>query len=286
MQIPASLAVAAISALIISGAATATAQAATGDADRDGIPTRWEKSHGMNPWRAADALADFDRDGLKNLGEYRQGGLLRDEDTDNDGADDGDEVKDGLRSTDIDDPDTDDDGILDGDEDADHDDVDNEDEDDALEGCRADDDDRDGDRIADEDENELHSTVGDADTDDDGIVDGDEDADEDGEANEDEDDSVGDNCSGDHDGDGQSDEDEGDEFGTIDAFDAESGTLVVIAENGYTVTAVVTEETEIEFEDADDVEATTDDLQPGVVVAELEFDDETGALEEIEIFHV
>lgn len=286
MQIPTSLAVAAISALIISGASPAAAHAATGDADRDGIPTRWERNHGMNPWKAADALSDFDRDGLTNLGEYRHGGLLRDEDTDNDGADDGDEVKDGLRSTDIDDRDTDDDTIPDGDEDADDDGVDNEDEDDAREGCRADDDDRDADSVADEDENELHSRIGDSDSDDDGILDGHEDADEDGEANEDEDDSPADHCSGDHDGNGESDEDEGDESGTIDSFDAASGTLVVTTENGLTITVVVTEHTEIEFENADDVEATTADLQPDVRVAELELDDETGELEEIEIFHV
>ena len=277
-----SFSAAAITALLIAGIGTSPASAASGDADRDGIPTRWEKNHGMNPFKAADALADFDRDGLKNLGEYRNGGRLRDEDTDNDGHDDGDEVKDGFRSTDIDDADTDGDGTKDGDEDADRDGVDNEDEDDAREGCRADDDDRDHDAVDDEDENELGSAVGDADSDNDGIVDGDEDSDEDGEANEDEDDALNDTCSGDSDEDGESDEDEGDESGTIESFDG--STLVVTTVNGYTVSGVVTEDTEVEFEDSEDAEATTADLQPGVVVAELEFDDETWAIEEIEIY--
>jgi hypothetical protein len=260
----------------------AAAHAGSRDADRDGIPTRWERSHGMRPFYAADALADFDRDGLKNLDEYRLGGLLRDEDTDNDGHDDGDEVKDGFRSTNLKDADTNDDGEKDGDEDADGDRVDNEDEDDAREVCRADDDDRDGDHVDDEDENELGLSARDADGDNDGVLDGDEDGDKDGEANEDEDDTSGDACSGDLDGDGESDEDETDRLGAIASFDG--STLVVTARAGYQVSGVVTSDTEVDFENAEDTEATTADLQPGVVVAELEFDDETGAIEEIEIY--
>lgn len=263
----------------------AGAYAGSGDADGDGIPTRWERNHGMRPFYAADARADFDRDGLRNLGEYRQGGLLRDEDTDNDGHDDGDEVRDGFRSTDIDDADTDNDGERDGDEDADRDGVDNEDEDDAREGCRADDDDRDGDNVSDEDENELGLSPIDADRDNDGVLDGDEDRDEDGEANEDEDDVFGDSCSDDLDGDGESDEDEADLLGFIASFDG--STLVVTTTAGHQISGVVTQDTEVEFEDAEDAgdaEASTANLQPGVMVAELEFDDVTGAIEEIEIY--
>jgi len=59
---------------------------------------------------------------------------------------------------------------------------------------------------------------------------------------------------------------------------------VVTSSAGYQVSGVLTQDTEVEFEDAGDTEATTADLQPGVVVAELEFDDETGAIEEIEIY--
>ncbi len=295
MRISRGLAAAAVTALLVTGAASAPAHAA-GDADGDGIPTRWETNHGMDPLKAADALADFDKDGLKNLGEYRKDGLLRDEDTDNDGHDDGDEVKDGLRTTDIDDADTDDDATKDGDEDADRDGVANEDEDDAAETCRADDDDRDGDDVDNEDENELGSSVGDADSDDDGVADGDEDGDEDGESNEDEDDAVNDDCNGDQDGDGESDEDEGDTMGIIASFDAATGELVITGAGGYVITGVVTEDTEINFEEADgdesedsddqfeDREATTADLMPGTSVAELEFDDETGTLEELEIY--
>ena len=282
---------------IAAGAALATAglfsfmpmaHAGSSDADGDGIPNRWERNHGMNPFRAWDARADFDKDRLTNLREYRLGSHIRDEDTDNDGHDDGDEVTDGFASTDIDDPDTDNDGIEDGDEDADHDGTDNEDEDDAYETCRADDDDRDHDDVDDEDENEFGGSVRDADSDDDGIEDGEEDSDEDGESDEDEDDSLEEVCSDDSDGDGESDEDEGDLLGAIDSFDGT--TLVVTSLNGFTISGVVTADTEIDFEDdgedgdGEDRDATTADLQPGVSVAELEFDDETGSIEEVEIY--
>lgn len=258
------------------------AQAASGDTDGDGISNRWERSHGMNPRNAADARADFDKDGLRNLGEYRKGGKLRDEDTDNDGHDDGDEVHDGTASTDIDDADTDGDGVPDGDEDSDHDDTDNEDEDDGDESCRADDDDSDDDHVDDEDENENDGDVDDADSDGDGIEDGDED----GESDEDEDDALDDEC------DDESDEDDADVLGTIASFDGT--TLVVDTVHGFTISGVVTEDTEIEFEDADDEgegegedsdeEGTPEDLEAGVVVAELEFDDDSGAIEEVEIY--
>lgn len=262
------------------------AHAGSADADGDGIPNRWERSHGMNPFKAADARADFDLDRLSNLREYRLGSRIRDEDSDNDGHDDGDEVRDGFGSTALNDRDTDDDGDEDGDEDADRDGIDNEDEDDASESCRADDDDRDRDHVDDEDENELGGSVSDADSDDDGVQDGDEDSDEDGESDEDEDDNLNDSCSGDSDGDGESDEDDADVLGTIDSFDGT--TLVVTSVNGFIVSGMVTEDTEVELEedgeDGEEAGATTADLQPGVTVAEIEFDDETGAIEEVEIY--
>jgi len=308
-----SLSFVAVSILLASGAAGA-AQASTSDSDRDGIPNRFERTHGMNPNRAADAKADFDHDALTNLREYRVGSLLRDEDTDNDGDDDGDEVGDGSASTNVRDADTDNDGTSDGDEDANHDDIDNEDADDATEPCLADDDDRDGDGVADEDESELGLNADSADSDRDGVRDGDEDADHDGAANEDGDDSPTDACSGDRDHDGEADEDEGDLFGTITTFDRATGILVVTSADGFTVTGTVTGDTEIEFEEADgdesghhggdestsgsgdsggddefeDRDATTADLQPGVRVAELEFDEDhdlaTETLEEVQIY--
>ena len=259
------------------------ATAASRDSDSDGMPNRWEIAHSLNP-RVANANGDPDHDGLRNLAEYRQSVGPHDEDSDNDGADDGDEVRDGLGSTDVEDADTDDDGVEDGDEDADRDELDNEDEDDARESCVGDDDDTDSDNVSDEDENDFGTGVRDADSDDDGIDDGDEDSDDDGEADEDADDSDLDDCDGDADNDGEADEDESDLFGTITSFDTLTNTLTVMTFGNDLTTGVVTEDTEIEFEDAEDSEATTADLQPGVVVAELEVDDETGTLDEVEIY--
>ena len=147
----------------------------------------------------------------------------------------------------------------------------------------------------------------------------DEDADRNGEANEDSDDSSTDVCDGDSDDDGEADEDEGDLTGAITSFDAATGTLVVTSTGGFTITGTITGDTEIEFEEADgddadrsggsddsensgsndfddsgsddseefeDRDATTADLQPGVRVAELEYDDDAvpGTLEEVQIY--
>jgi len=271
-------------ALILgSGAGMSLPAHAAGDADGDGMPNAWEINHNLNPHKA-NAKGNPDHDGLRNIAEYRNGVGPHDEDSDNDGSDDGDEVHDGYGSTDVDDADTNNDGEEDGDEDADHDAEDNEDEDDADENCVADDDDRDADDISDEDENDFGTSVRDADSDGDGIDDGEEDSDEDNEADEDEDDSDLDDCDGDEDNDGEDDEDESDEFGTIVSFDELTSTLEVMDFAGGLTSGVVTEDTEIEFENAEESEATTADLQPGVVVAELEFDDETGTLEEVEIY--
>lgn len=266
------------------------AQAADNDRDNDGMPNRWEVVNGLNPDRA-NARGDKDHDGLTNLAEYRRGANPADEDSDHDGHDDGDEVTDGYRSTDVKDKDTDDDGALDGDEDTDRDGIDNEDEDDAREGCRGDDDDRDRDNVDNEDENELGSAAGDVDSDNDGTLDGEEDADHDGEANEDEDDVLGDRCEGDFDGDGETDEDEDDVLGTVLGYDDSTGTLTVETAANGPVSFVLTEDTEIKWKHSNDLDdgsddrsATTTDLQPGVVVAELDVDDNDGALKEIKIY--
>ncbi len=43
------------------------------DDDNDGLPDTWELAHGLDPFDAADALADLDGDGISNLAEYLAG---------------------------------------------------------------------------------------------------------------------------------------------------------------------------------------------------------------------
>ncbi|RZU53245.1 hypothetical protein EV385_5148 [Krasilnikovia cinnamomea] len=238
-------------AVAASSAFAMPAQAAPKDSDHDGMPNSWEIKHKLNPRSKADARKDLDGDRLPNVLEYRLGGNPRDEDTDNDGQDDGDERNTRTR---VDKADTDGDHILDGDEDCDHDGVANEDEDDATERCAKDDDDVDRDFVADEDENDLGLRVGDRDTDADGVPDGSEDRDRDGRANEDEDDSGHDACDGDRDHDGKRDEDEADRLGTVESFEMGTGALVVVTTTGSRLSAKVTDDTEIEFEDGHDAE--------------------------------
>lgn len=51
---------------------TAPAAAAARDTDRDGMPDRWEKAHGLD-WRKANGRKDADGDGYSNLREFRLG---------------------------------------------------------------------------------------------------------------------------------------------------------------------------------------------------------------------
>ncbi len=113
-------------------AAFGAAQVGTRDRDGDGMPNRWEVTHGLNPDRA-NARGDKDHDGLRNIGEFRRSTDPSDVDSDDDGVDDGDEVNE--TNTDPTDADSDDDGTPDGNEDSDDDGIDNEDEDDADEVC-------------------------------------------------------------------------------------------------------------------------------------------------------
>ncbi|HMJ32861.1 MAG TPA: hypothetical protein VK501_03000 [Baekduia sp.] len=81
------LAVAALALLALPTSALAKG----GDSDRDGMPNRWEKTHGLKVHKQ-DSRADKDRDGLKNLAEYRLGTDPRNVDSDGDGVEDGQDV--------------------------------------------------------------------------------------------------------------------------------------------------------------------------------------------------
>lgn len=261
--------------------AVAFAGSSGGDRDHDGMPNKWEVANGLDP-NKANADGNPDHDALRNLGEYKNDTDPKDEDTDQDGIDDGDEVKE--FETDPTDEDSDDDGTPDGDDDSDEDGIDDEDEDDGDENCKADDDDSDDDGIDDEDENEVGSDPDNADSDDDGIDDGNEDLDEDGVDEEDDDDAEVDECE-----DEELEEDDDDAFATIVSFDEATGTLTLQTTDGTSVVATVTDATEIEWEDADcspsgSEEGTTADLQAGVPVSDLDFDEDTGTVEEIELY--
>ncbi len=84
-----------------------------GDSDGDGIPDDIELANGLDPNNPADALADFDGDGLTNFQELMVYGTdIRKADTDGDGLTDGDEVN--LYHTNPLLADTDGDGLRDG----------------------------------------------------------------------------------------------------------------------------------------------------------------------------
>lgn len=168
-----------------------TGSAGRRDSDDDGMPNRWETSHGTDP-NKKDAAANPDHDHLDNIGEFRNRTEPLDPDTDSDGIDDGDEIK--TFSTDPTIPDSDQDGTLDGDEDHDDDGIANEDDDDLAEKCNSDDFDADTDGLDDEDENDRATDPARADTDGDGTVDGHEDSDGNGVTDEDDDDATTDFC--------------------------------------------------------------------------------------------
>ena len=83
------LALAVVAALALSLAAMAAIGVAK-DRNDDGIPDRWEKRHHLS-LKVDQARRDQDSDALRNRGEYEAGMDPRDEDTDGDGIDDGDE---------------------------------------------------------------------------------------------------------------------------------------------------------------------------------------------------
>ena len=79
----------AVAALALSLAAMAAIGIAK-DRNDDGIPDRWEKRHHLS-LKVDQARRDQDSDALRNRGEYEAGMDPRDEDTDSDGIEDGDE---------------------------------------------------------------------------------------------------------------------------------------------------------------------------------------------------
>src|SRR5690242_575735 len=60
------------------------------DSDGDKMPDRWEARHGLDAHKA-NARRDADRDGLRNLAEFRDGTDPQDDDSDDDGIEDGDD---------------------------------------------------------------------------------------------------------------------------------------------------------------------------------------------------
>jgi hypothetical protein len=71
-------------------AASALAHGHRGDRNRDGIPDRWERANHLS-LRFNQAHRDQDHDGLNNRGEFLAGDNPRDEDSNGDGTNDGNE---------------------------------------------------------------------------------------------------------------------------------------------------------------------------------------------------
>ena len=69
--------------MVVVAFAALPAASAMAKSDRDGMPDRWEKRHGLNV-RINDATRDKDRDGLSNYGEYRSHTNPRKKDSDRD----------------------------------------------------------------------------------------------------------------------------------------------------------------------------------------------------------
>ena len=126
-----------IAAALLALAFPTFAAAKPADRDRDRMPDRWERKHKLSV-KSNDAARDPDRDGLRNVGEYRAGSNPRKPDSDRDGTLDGhedrdrDSVDNGNEERERTHPrkkDTDRDGVRDGKEDPDRDGLDNHGED-------------------------------------------------------------------------------------------------------------------------------------------------------------
>jgi hypothetical protein len=79
-----------IVALALLGSLLFAASASARDANRDRIPDRWEKRHGLS-LKVKQTARDQDRDGFKNRAEWRAKTDPRDADSDDDGVDDAEE---------------------------------------------------------------------------------------------------------------------------------------------------------------------------------------------------
>ena len=77
-------------ALVAALIAAVPASAAAKDRNHDKIPDRWESKHGLS-LNVNQARKDQDSDGLRNRGEFEARMDPRDDDTDGDGVEDGDE---------------------------------------------------------------------------------------------------------------------------------------------------------------------------------------------------
>jgi hypothetical protein len=80
------LAFALIGSLVLAASASANSR----DANRDRIPDRWEKRHGLS-LKVKQTSRDQDRDGFHNRAEWRAKTDPRDADSDDDGTEDGEE---------------------------------------------------------------------------------------------------------------------------------------------------------------------------------------------------
>ncbi len=74
-------------ALLGAMALATSASARSGDRNHDRIPDRWERAHHLS-LKVNEARRDQDKDGLKNLGEFRAGTDPRKADSDGDGTPD------------------------------------------------------------------------------------------------------------------------------------------------------------------------------------------------------
>lgn len=77
-------------ALVAALIAAIPASAASKDRNHDQIPDRWEAKHGLS-LKVNQARKDQDTDGLRNRGEFEAHMNPRDDDSDDDGVEDGDE---------------------------------------------------------------------------------------------------------------------------------------------------------------------------------------------------
>jgi hypothetical protein len=235
------------------------AAAARGGNDHDGLPQRWERAHGTNP-HVQDSGADLDADRLMNRGEFKFHTDPQDADSDDDGFSDGEEVRD-LKT----DP--------------------NEADGDNNDGAECDDDDgaEDADEPGDVDDDDANE----ADDDDDGA----EDADEPGDVDNNDDDEAEDGDDTECADDGESDADDEGEVehvvATIESYNSSTGRLTLKTTDNKTVTGIVTNDTELDWESLDgsepDSSASKSDLDPGQKVTDYEFEDGSENFSEVDL---